>query len=263
MLPPKKWFGDRERARPARRRASASSASSGASTCAPYSPVRIAIAARRRGRHVGVPRVAQRRRRAARGSPRRARRRPRRRTRCGCRARRPRRAGERGAHLGLERARHADAVLVLRELVVVVERRGTGGRRAGSTRRRRTRAGGRARRGSAPATRSTVSSTRSASAARVRAHLGLGGVRAHAERHDADGRELREAVEHAEQRVVEHGAVVDARAHDDLAVHLDAGVEQRREPAQARRAAPVAQQPGAHLGVGGVDAHVERARAAR
>ena len=37
------------------------------------------------------------------------------------------------------------------------------------------------------------------------------------------------------------------------------GVEQRCEPAQAGRAAPVAQQPRAHLGVGGVDAHVERA----
>ena len=49
-------------------------------------------------------------------------------------------------------------------------------------------------------------------------------------------------------------------AHDDLAVDLDAGVEQRAEPAQARGAAPVAQQPGPHLGVGGVDAHVERAQ---
>ena len=93
----------------------------------------------------------------------------------------------------------------------------------------------------------------------MRAHLGLAVVRAHAERHDAERREPREPVEHAEQRVVEHGAVVDARAHDDLAVHLDAGVEQQREPAQARRAAPVAQQPRADVGVGGVDAHVERA----
>ena len=99
--------------------------------------------------------------------------------------------------------------------------------------------------------------------ARVRAHVGLGRVVAHAERHDADGREPREAVEDAEQRVVERVAVVDARAHDDLAVHLDAGVEQRREPAEAGGAAPVAQQARAQGGVGGVDADVERAEVLR
>ena len=105
-----------------------------------------------------------------------------------------------------------------------------------------------------------MSTTACASASVCGAHLGLAAVRAHTERHDADRRELREAVEHAEQRVVEHRAVVDAGAHDHLAVHLDARVEQELEPAQARRAAPVAQQARAHLGIGRVDAHVERAQ---
>ena len=69
---------------------------------------------------------------------------------------------------------------------------------------------------------------------------------------------LREAVEHTEQRVVEHRAVVDSRAHDDLAVHRHTGVEQQLEPAQARRAPAVAQQADPHVGIGRVDAHVER-----
>ena len=69
------------------------------------------------------------------------------------------------------------------------------------------------------------------------------------------------AVEHAGQGVVEHGAVVDARAHHHLAVHLDAVVEQGPQPAQAGGAAPVAQHLGPHPGVGGVDADVERAQA--
>ena len=81
------------------------------------------------------------------------------------------------------------------------------------------------------------------------------------ERHDGDGRQLGVLVEHADQRVVEHGAVVDAGAHDDLAVHLDAVVEQGPQPAQAGGAPPVAQHVGAHVGVGGVDAHVQRRQA--
>jgi hypothetical protein len=89
-------------------------------------------------------------------------------------------------------------------------------------------------------------------------HLRLPVVRAHAERHHTERRERREAVEHAEQRVVEHRAVVDPRAHDDLPVNLDAGVEQQREPAEAGGAAPVAQQAGADVRVGGVDADVQR-----
>ena len=70
----------------------------------------------------------------------------------------------------------------------------------------------------------------------VRPHAGLGVVAAHAERHDAERRQLRVAVEHAGEGGLEHVAVVDARAHDHLAVHLDAVVEQRPEPAQARGA---------------------------
>ena len=94
----------------------------------------------------------------------------------------------------------------------------------------------------------------------VRSHLGLGGVVAHPERHDAHRRRAGEPVEHAEQGVVEHVTVVDAGAHHHLPVHLDAGVEQRREPPEAGGAAPVAQQPGPQLGIGGVDAHVQRAQ---
>ena len=94
----------------------------------------------------------------------------------------------------------------------------------------------------------------------VRPHLRLVAVRAHAQRDDADRRELREAIEDAEHRVVEYRAIVDARAHDHLPVHFDARVEQQLEPPQARRAPAVAQQADAHLGVGRVDAHVERAQ---
>ena len=91
------------------------------------------------------------------------------------------------------------------------------------------------------------------------AHARLGVVAAHAERHDAERRQLRVAVEDAGQGVLEHGAVVDARAHHHLAVHLDAVVEQRPQPAQARGAAAVAEHLGADVGIGGVDRHVERA----
>ena len=79
------------------------------------------------------------------------------------------------------------------------------------------------------------------------------------EGHDADRRQLREPVEDAEQGVVEHGAVVDAGTHDDLAVDLDAGIEQRAEPPQARGAAAVAEEARPQVGVGRVDAHVQRA----
>jgi hypothetical protein len=95
--------------------------------------------------------------------------------------------------------------------------------------------------------------------ARVGPHVGLGAVVAHAERDDADRREARIPVEDPEQRLVERVPVVDPGAHDDLAVHLDAAVEQGAEPAQAGRAAAVAEQAGAQLGVGGVDADVQRA----
>ena len=61
-------------------------------------------------------------------------------------------------------ARHADAVLVLRQAVVGVEGRGTAVRRAGSTRRTRRRGAGRARRRTAACHAATMSRTRSASA---------------------------------------------------------------------------------------------------
>ena len=86
-------------------------------------------------------------------------------------------------------------------------------------------------------------------------------VGADPERHDAQRGQLGEPVEHAGQGVVEHGAVVAARAHHHLAVDLDAVVEQGAEPPQARRPAPVAQHGGADLGVGGVDGHVQRRQA--
>ena len=93
---------------------------------------------------------------------------------------------------------------------------------------------------------------------RVHAHLVLVVVRADAERHHPDRRQTGKPVEHPEQRVVEHRAVVDARAHDHLAVHLDPRVEDQLQPPQARRAAPVAQQSRADIGVGRMNAHVQR-----
>jgi hypothetical protein len=84
---------------------------------------------------------------------------------------------------------------------------------------------------------------------------------AHAERHHGHRSQLREPVEHPRQGVVEDGTVVDAGAHHDLAVDLDAGVEQRPEPAQAGGTPPVAQHLGPDVGVGGVDADVEGAEA--
>jgi hypothetical protein len=90
-------------------------------------------------------------------------------------------------------------------------------------------------------------------------HAGLAVEPGHAEGHDRQRRQLGEAVEHPGQRVVEHGAVVEARAHHHLAVDRHAVVEQRPQPAQAGGAPPVAQHLGPHPGVGGVDAHVQRA----
>jgi hypothetical protein len=97
----------------------------------------------------------------------------------------------------------------------------------------------------------------------VGAHARLGVEAAEAERDDAQRRQLREAVEHAREGVLEDGTVVDARAHDHLPVHLDLVVEERAEPAQARGAPPVAEDLRAHVGVGGVDGHVQRAQPLR
>ena len=60
----------------------------------------------------------------------------------------------------------------------------------------------------------------------VLAHATLGREPRDAERNDSDRREFRKPFEDAGERVVEHVAVVDPRAHDDLSVHLDAVVEQ-------------------------------------
>ena len=73
--------------------------------------------------------------------------------------------------------------------------------------------------------------------------------------------QLGEAVEHAGQGVVESVAVVDPGADHDLAVDLDAVVEQGPQPAQAGRPPTVAQHAGPDLGVGGVDAHPQRGQA--
>ena len=108
-----------------------------------------------------------------------------------------------------------------------------------------------------------VSRTCSASSSGVRAHLGLVGVAAQPERDRAHARQPRVAVQDAGQRVLERRAVVDAGAHDDLAVHLDAAVEEDLQPAQAGRPLRVAQHVRPQLGVGGVDGDEQRARGAR
>src|SRR6478735_2106793 len=207
MLPPKNWFGTvtKRTGTPA---ASASSPASGASTRAPYSPVTSATGSVGSGSAAGA------------GDG---------------------RAVERGAHVGLELPCHADAVLVLRVPVVLGRRReGAIGEEVVLVGRVRE-----------PSTECVLVPRLPGLdrvddllglRTRVGAHVGLGGVVAHAERDDADRREAREAIQDPEQRVVERVAGVDARAHDNLAVHLDAAVKQRREPPQARRATTVAQQ---------------------
>ena len=77
--------------------------------------------------------------------------------------------------------------------------------------------------------------------------------------HAGHGGQARVAVEHPGQGVLQDGAVVAARAHHDLAVDLDAPVEQGTEPPQAGGPPPVAQQSGPHLGIGGVDGDEQRA----
>ena len=234
MLPPKKWFGTGSSVRRAPPRPRRARAAAGRVTRAPYSPVRIVIAPRRRCASP-VPVDADGSVRGARyplaGAPSTQAKNP---------ARVPGRRDARGPRARPAPRPRRCATMPMPfsccgQSSYVVAVRGTAGRRAGSTRRPRTRAGGRARDSKRACHASTVSSTASASAVVCGAHLGLGGVIAHPERDDADRGERGEPVEDAEQRVVERGAVVDARAHDDLAVHLDAGVEQRAEPAQARR----------------------------
>ena len=169
---------------------------------------------------------------------------------------------QRGPHLGLELACHPDAVLVLREAVVVAE----GGEPplghevelVGGVDQPAP------ERGDKPVLPFLDQvDDRRRLRGRVRPHLRLGRVVAHAKGNHAERRERREAVEDTEQRVVEDVVVVDAGADHHLAVHIDARVEQRREPAEAGRAPPVTEQPRADVGVGSVDADVERAQLLR
>ncbi len=137
---------------------------SGASTASPYSPVSTVTgrgADRRRGasRTARPPATG-----AARGSPRAARRRPRRRTRAGCRGVDAVAPPDRGRDLGLERRGPCRSRSRAARSPRTRRARGTAARPSGSTRRPRTPAGDRARRGSASCHCSTVSSTASASA---------------------------------------------------------------------------------------------------
>ena len=81
---------------------------------------------------------------------------------------------------------------------------------------------------------------------------------AQSERHDGDGFEIGILVEHAGHRAIEDLAVVHAGAQHDLAAHDDAVVEQGTQPAQAHAAAWVLQHARPHIGIGGVDADVQR-----
>ena len=89
-------------------------------------------------------------------------------------------------------------------------------------------------------------------------HGRLRRVPAHPERDACERLELGVLIENANQRVLQDNPVVDARAEDDLAVHLDPGIEQRPQPPEAGRAPRVAQQAGPDLGIGGVNAHPQR-----
>ena len=165
-----------------------------------------------------------------------------------------RRAGE----LELERAGHADAVLVHREALVGVGVAGTAGRPSGSTRRRRGPSAGRAPPGTRPASPRPRRRPRPPRPWCARASPASGLNREIPSGTTATDVSSGYSVEDAGERVVERLAVVDPGAHDDLAAHLDAVVEERAQPAQARRASRVAQHPRAQLGIGGVDADVQR-----
>ena len=95
---------------------------------------------------------------------------------------------------------------------------------------------------------------------RVRAHLVLVGVAADPEWHCAHTRQPGVSVQDPGQRVLESGAIVDAGADDDLAVHLYPPVEEHLEPAQAGRSLRVAQHARPQLGIRGVDGDEEWAQ---
>ncbi len=111
-----------------------------------------------------------------------------------------------------------------------------------------------------PCQRSTRSHTAAGLLDGVGAHGLLVGEGADPEGHAGHGGELRVAVEHAGQGVLEHGAVVAAGTDHDLAVDLDPPGQQRTQPAQAGGTPPVAQQAGPDVGVGGVDRDEQRAQ---
>ena len=148
------------------------------------------------------------------------------------------------AELELERAGHADAVLVHREALVVL-----GGRErpaghqvvlVGGV----DHAAGRAPRVKTSCQSSTASTTAAASAGVCGRIAGLGVEPRDAERHDGDRRQLRVLVEDRRRACRRATAPsLTPGTDDDLAAHLDAVVEQRPQPAQARRAARVAQHP--------------------
>ena len=95
----------------------------------------------------------------------------------------------------------------------------------------------------------------------VQPHAGGDVVPAQPQRHHRQRGQLGIAVGHPAQRVLEHVTVVQAGAHDDLAVHRHPMVEQQPQPAQRRRPAAIVQQVGPHRGVGGMNGHVQRRQA--
>jgi hypothetical protein len=94
-------------------------------------------------------------------------------------------------------------------------------------------------------------------------HVGLGREAAESERDHPDGGQLGVLIEDPSHGVLQDRPVVHARADHHLAVHLDAGVEEHPEPAQAGRPPRVAQHRRADRRVGGVDGHEQRAQALR
>ena len=126
---------------------------------------------------------------------------------------------------GFEGARHADAVLVHRE--ILVDRRGrecSSGQKVVLVCREHDPSADRRKEHLLPLVDQVNHSFGFGPG--VGTHTRLGVELRHPEGNDADGCELREAFEHAGERAVQHVAVVEAGTHDDLAVHLDVGIEQ-------------------------------------
>ena len=92
-------------------------------------------------------------------------------------------------------------------------------------------------------------------------HPRLIGVAAYPEGHHTEAGQFRELVGHAGQGVLQPWAIVEARAHHDLAVDGGPVVKQGPQPTQAGRPPSVAQHLGSLAGIGGVDADVQRTQA--